>query len=90
MRYFKCFIVAATLALACWSISPSMAQSDDASRLTKQVLELYKSGKFAAAIPSAQRALVVWEEQLGPHHRNVATALVTDSGPFASANSSSL
>ena len=75
MRYFKCFIVAATLALACWSISPSMAQSDDANRLTKKVIELHRSGKFAEAIPLAQRALVIWEKQLGPHHRNVATAL---------------
>jgi tetratricopeptide (TPR) repeat protein len=75
MRYFKCFIVAATLALAWWPISPSMAQSDDANRLTKKVLELWRSGKYAEAIPLAQRALVIWEKQLGPHHRNVATAL---------------
>ncbi len=75
IRSFGCFVIAATLALACWSISPSIAQSDDANRLTKKVIELWQSRKFAEAIPLAQRALVIWEKQLGPHHRNVATAL---------------
>jgi TonB family protein len=50
------------------------AQSAESSRLTAQVLELYKQGKYAEAIPLAKRVLEI-EQAAAPDQPTVATAL---------------
>ena len=47
----------------------------DADALTKTVDELYGAGKYAEAIPFAQRALAIREKALGPDHPDVAELL---------------
>jgi CHAT domain-containing protein/Tfp pilus assembly protein PilF len=77
-----CVVVAASLVLACWFSSPSMAQSRNAPKLEKQFLALYQSetalyqaGKCAEAIPLVQQMLAIGEKAFGPQHPNVAAAL---------------
>lgn len=55
---------------------PAMAQNvDDADTLNAQVLKLYGEGRYAEAVPLAQRALALYEMVLGPGHPDVGTAL---------------
>jgi len=35
--------------------------------------ELYKAGRYAEAVPKAQRVLEIREKMLGPDHPNIAT-----------------
>src|SRR5712691_4105686 len=72
-RFFP--VVAAALALSFASVVPSVAQRDEAEALHKQVIELYRAGKYADAIPLAQRVLAIREKSLGPDHPNVAQSL---------------
>jgi CHAT domain-containing protein/tetratricopeptide (TPR) repeat protein len=52
------------------------AQSaDDLTALNNQVELLYSTGKYAEAVPVATRALAMAEQQLGPHHAQVAVNL---------------
>jgi tetratricopeptide (TPR) repeat protein len=65
------------LVLGLWLL-PVQAQEPPSSRLhalNQQVTELYEAGKFAEAIPIAQRALELAERQFGPDHPEVGTAL---------------
>ena len=50
-------------------------QGDDADALNTQVFNLYGEGKYAAAIPLAERALAIRERALGAEHPDVATSL---------------
>ena len=43
--------------------------------LNKEVLELYRQGKYDRAVVVAQKALEVAEENVGPDHPDVATSL---------------
>jgi tetratricopeptide (TPR) repeat protein/CHAT domain-containing protein len=54
---------------------PAVAQSDDAAALRARVVELYRAGKYAEAIPLAQRRLAILDKVLGPNHPDVAASL---------------
>jgi TonB family protein len=54
------------------SASPELTE---ASRLSEQVVSLYRQGKFDEALPLARRALEIREKQLGREHELVAVAL---------------
>jgi CHAT domain-containing protein len=70
------FLIApAILVLLFWSASQPLAQSSATDELNKRVIELYRAGKFAEAIPLAQQALAIDEKALGPDHPDVATGL---------------
>jgi len=49
--------------------------SDDPKALNAKVLTLFQAGRYAEAIPLAQRALAIWENDLGPEHPFVSTGL---------------
>ena len=53
----------------------SSCKPDDLSSLRGQVQQLYETGKYAEAVPLAQRAVELAEKQFGPEHPNVATLL---------------
>ncbi|MEN9244706.1 MAG: tetratricopeptide repeat protein, partial [Gloeomargarita sp. DG02_5_bins_242] len=58
--------------------SPTVAQSaelQEAERLNQQVIELYERGRYAEALPLAQRSLAIREQALGKDHPSVATSL---------------
>jgi hypothetical protein len=76
-RFRLCLVLAAQLAFVCGGISPSFAQLDQADALNKQVISLYQAGRYAEAIPLAQRALAIREKALGggPIIPDVATSL---------------
>jgi CHAT domain-containing protein/Tfp pilus assembly protein PilF len=56
-----------------------LAQADDplaeAKQLNAKCIELYRAGKYDAAIEQCQRALSLREKALGPEHPDVATSL---------------
>jgi len=64
------FGVADTLAVA-----QDQRQLAEAERLNSQVVELYKAGKFAEAIPIAEQVLKIWETELGPIHPDIPLGL---------------
>jgi tetratricopeptide (TPR) repeat protein/CHAT domain-containing protein len=70
-----CLVVLASLALSCWSISPSIAQVGEAEKLEKRVAELFQAGKYSEAIPLAQQVLVIRKKALGPDHSGLAPSL---------------
>src|SRR5438552_1240834 len=51
------------------------AQLAEAQRLNQQALQLYDAGRYAEAIPPAERALAIQENTLGPEHPLLATTL---------------
>jgi tetratricopeptide (TPR) repeat protein len=55
--------------------APSFAQQDQAAALDRKINELEGAGKYAEAIPLAQRLLAIQEQAHGRSHRDVATAL---------------
>jgi tetratricopeptide (TPR) repeat protein len=65
---------AATLLFGHASISAAQ-QADEADALNKKVVELYKAGRYADAIPIAQQVLAIREKALRGDHPNVATSL---------------
>jgi CHAT domain-containing protein/Tfp pilus assembly protein PilF len=67
-------------AVALLSNSSSFARSqnellEEARKLNVEVFNLYNNGRYADAIPLAQRALAIFEKELGPDHPNVGTSL---------------
>lgn len=55
---------------------PASAQTAaEADKLNAEVVRLYQAGKFAEAIPLAQRALRIREKALGPEHPDVGQSL---------------
>jgi tetratricopeptide (TPR) repeat protein len=68
-------IAVAILALLFGPVSLARAQSSTADDLNKRVIELYRAGKFAEAVPLAQQVLAIREKAFGPDHPDVATAL---------------
>jgi CHAT domain-containing protein/tetratricopeptide (TPR) repeat protein len=65
----------AVLALTVWFAPPSSAQSSAADKLTGRIIELYRAGRYAEAVPLAQEALAIREKALGPDHLDVALSL---------------
>jgi CHAT domain-containing protein len=47
----------------------------EAEKLNQQVMQLYRQGQYAAAIPLAQSALAIFEKALGSNHPDVAAGL---------------
>ena len=43
--------------------------------LNKEVMELYRTGQYDRAVPVAEKALKVAEQNVGPDHPDVATSL---------------
>jgi CHAT domain-containing protein/Tfp pilus assembly protein PilF len=58
-------------------VPPASAQEalKEANELNQQVMKLYQAGKYAEAIPLAQRMLAITEQILGPTHPAVAQSL---------------
>jgi tetratricopeptide (TPR) repeat protein len=70
-----CLIIVAAFVLALCLSPPMRAQSSKAVELNQRVIELYRAGKYAEAIPLAQQLLAIREKTLGPNHPDVASAL---------------
>jgi CHAT domain-containing protein/Tfp pilus assembly protein PilF len=62
-------------ALALWPCSLALAQSKQADAISARVEELYKAGKYADALPLAQQALAVAEEEVGRENWTLARPL---------------
>jgi len=57
---------------------PSFAQKNEkneAAALDAKVIQLYQAGKYADAIPLAQRSVAIRERTLGPNHPDLAGSL---------------
>jgi len=54
---------------------PSFAQKNEAAALDAKVIQLYQAGKYADAIPFAQRSVAIRERTLGPNHPDLAGSL---------------
>jgi CHAT domain-containing protein/Tfp pilus assembly protein PilF len=62
--------------LLCFGLSSALAQkSNQANKLEDKFLKLYDAGRYADAIPIAQRVLTIREKTLGRNHPDVAIAL---------------
>ena len=58
--------------------TPGWADDDPlqkAKELNQEIIKLYKQGRYAEAIPYAEKVLVIKEKSLGPEHPNTATSL---------------
>ncbi|MBC7932763.1 MAG: CHAT domain-containing protein [Rubrivivax sp.] len=55
--------------------SRQSAELEEASRLNEQALKLSREGKYAEALPLAERILVIRQTNLGHTHPDVATSL---------------
>jgi tetratricopeptide (TPR) repeat protein len=78
MRSLKTIGTAAALAgmlLAGTATILHPQQADEATELSKKVIELYDAGQYSDAIPVAQQALAIREKALGPDHPDVASSL---------------
>jgi len=68
----------AAILLACVVVLPAAAAGEaqqDIANLSIKVTELYQAGRFAAALPLAERAARLAKSQLNPTHQLYATAL---------------
>ena len=63
-----------SLSSACLG-APSLAQKCEAAALSARINELSRAGKYAEAIPLAQRQVESLEKKFGPAHRDVGAAL---------------
>jgi CHAT domain-containing protein/Tfp pilus assembly protein PilF len=69
-------LVAAVATLLCFGLSSGLAEkSNQANKLEDKFLKLYDAGRYADAIPIAQRVLTIREKTLGRNHPDVAIAL---------------
>jgi len=72
LRRFILICLLASLAL----LAPAMADDrQDLAALNKRVVSLYGQGKYAEAIPLAERAVKLAEATYGPDHPSTATSL---------------
>jgi tetratricopeptide (TPR) repeat protein/CHAT domain-containing protein len=92
MAHLAGYVAAIVMAWGLVLAPPANAQQgEDADALNAQVNKLHGEGKYAQAIPLAQRLLSIREKALGPEHPDVATALGTlarlyhDDGRYAEA-----
>jgi CHAT domain-containing protein/Flp pilus assembly protein TadD len=68
-------IMAVTLTMDAFVMAPAFPQQSEMAALNARVIALHQAGKFAEAMPLAQRALAIAEKALGPNHPDVATSL---------------
>jgi CHAT domain-containing protein/tetratricopeptide (TPR) repeat protein len=68
-------IIVMVLAIGLAAPSVKAQQSDNLASLNQQVVALYGAGKYAEATDVAKRSLAVAEQQYGPEHPAVSTAL---------------
>ena len=57
------------------SVSAQTEDLEEANRLDRQVIQLFREGKYDEAIPLAERALAIREKALGAEHLDVAAPL---------------
>jgi tetratricopeptide (TPR) repeat protein len=57
------------------TISPVHAQGSEWESLTREVMELYRTGEYERAVVVAKKALEVAEKNTGPNHSAVAESL---------------
>jgi CHAT domain-containing protein/tetratricopeptide (TPR) repeat protein len=70
--------IAALLSLVIFSAQNAYSQDDDlekAQRFDQKASALAASGKYAEAIPSAKKALELWQRALGPEHHHIVAGL---------------
>ncbi len=60
---------------ACAGLPVESDELRETEELNRQVVQLYNQGRYADAIPLAERALAIREKALGPEHPDVATSL---------------
>ncbi len=60
------------------------AELAEAKKLNQQIIQLYGQGKYAAAIPLAERALAIRKKILGNEHADVAGSLNNLAGLYSS------
>jgi Tetratricopeptide repeat len=65
----------ASILVVLLTTTPVPAQSDRLNELNREVVLLLGAGKYAEAMPVAQRALTLAEWTFGPEHPNVGTTL---------------
>jgi len=68
-------IIAVTLTMDTAVMAPAFPQQNEVTTLNEKISKLLDAGKFDDAMALAQRALAIVEEDLGPYHPDVATAL---------------
>lgn len=49
--------------------------TDDPERLNQEIVRLYQAGRYAEAVPMAEKLVRLNEKALGPEHPNTATNL---------------
>jgi CHAT domain-containing protein/Tfp pilus assembly protein PilF len=74
-RMSRIAVVAFVLCVAS-TVMPDAARSNEAGALQAKVKELSRQGKYADAIPLAQRELAVFEKAFGPDHPDVTIGLI--------------
>jgi CHAT domain-containing protein/tetratricopeptide (TPR) repeat protein len=68
-------IIVLTLLINAAFFRASLAQPDEVAALNTKVSELYRVGKYAEAVPFAQRSLAITEKTFGRNHASVAVPL---------------
>jgi len=75
-RLFLIFLVFTSVCFSFTCHSLAQNQSlEEAEALNKQVKKLYQQGRYSDAVPVAERALAIFEKELGPEHPDVAQSL---------------
>jgi len=69
----RCLVL--TLLLGMVISQSARAQSNDLDALNRQVVQLYRQGKYPGATTIAKRALTLAEKAFGPDHPRVGTSL---------------
>jgi len=76
MTHFRIILVILAILIPMPAFGQTPEQSmKEAQALNQRVVELYQAGKYAEAIPLAEKSLRLTEKSLGPDHPDVATAL---------------
>ena len=78
MNLTKGFLIAVILGVALLMGTLAWAEEDSlqkANELKQELTRLYQQGRYAEAIPAAERVLAICEKHLGPEHPNTALAL---------------
>ncbi|MFQ5915352.1 MAG: tetratricopeptide repeat protein, partial [Nitrospinota bacterium] len=55
---------------------------EEAKRLYTEVIRLYRAGRYAEAVPLAERSLAILEKTVGPDHPNIVKTLNTLAGLY--------
>jgi CHAT domain-containing protein/Tfp pilus assembly protein PilF len=82
MSQYPCRIIRGALIflvlLSCALVTAAQeqeAQIAEANRLGQEAVKLYQAGRYAEAVPLAERSLAIREKALGPEHPTVATSV---------------